>query len=449
MTPRLNGNAIYQEIDISFDSAHEQFEYADTAITNLNSALTDYSEAVSELANISQERENAETNLKREKKTLDETKQELAAVDSEVEDLKSTLSEKEKLYWESMPSSFHGTTPDIAFQQFGEKIVEVDRHELELSTNNGQLNDVKSEIQNSESHLAELQKRHKAQEAEIDNYQQEGETYVESVREKTDGLENEDQINGAINELEKVLKTKEEARNIAQANLQKCNQDLATVQTTHNIANERLAECKSIFEKEKSQYHKKLKDVGFESTEDHETARRDTAQIEKITETIREYENEKHQLIEKTDELRQHFVDSPYDDKELNKITNRETEIEQSIEDKQQKIGAHKQKIDELHAALKEREDIEEERLAAKNEMQRWQTLQDTIPQNTLRDFALEIIFKQMGILANEQLKILTSERYQLKVESIGDLTVIDRWNANEERPVETLSGGESFLTPA
>ena len=47
-----------------------------------------------------------------------------------------------------------------------------------------------------------------------------------------------------------------------------------------------------------------------------------------------------------------------------------------------------------------------------------------------------------MGSLANEQLRYLTSERYQLKVESIGDLSVIDRWNANEERPVETLSGG-------
>ena len=45
------------------------------------------------------------------------------------------------------------------------------------------------------------------------------------------------------------------------------------------------------------------------------------------------------------------------------------------------------------------------------------------------------------------QLRYLTSERYQLKVEGIGDLKIIDRWNANEERPVETLSGGESFLT--
>ena len=52
-----------------------------------------------------------------------------------------------------------------------------------------------------------------------------------------------------------------------------------------------------------------------------------------------------------------------------------------------------------------------------------------------------------MSRLANAQLKYLTSDRYQLKVESIGKLTVVDRWNANDERPVETLSGGESFLT--
>ena len=79
--------------------------------------------------------------------------------------------------------------------------------------------------------------------------------------------------------------------------------------------------------------------------------------------------------------------------------------------------------------------------------MKRWERLQDTIPRNDLRDFALEIMFKQMGSIANVQLRYLTSERYQLKVEGIGDLAVIDRWNANEERPVETLSGGESFLT--
>ena len=97
--------------------------------------------------------------------------------------------------------------------------------------------------------------------------------------------------------------------------------------------------------------------------------------------------------------------------------------------------------------ALEKREALGSEISEAEQELNRWKTLQDTIPRNDLRDFALEIMFKQMGSIANEQLKYLTFERYQLKVEGIGDLTVIDRWNANEERPVETLSGGESFLT--
>ena len=79
--------------------------------------------------------------------------------------------------------------------------------------------------------------------------------------------------------------------------------------------------------------------------------------------------------------------------------------------------------------------------------MERWERLKGTIPANTLRDFALDIMFQQVSRIANVQLAYLTSDRYQLDVETIGKLTVIDRWNANEKRPVETLSGGESFLT--
>lgn len=440
-------NTIYQDIDISYNFAHAQYEEADTAITNLNTAQNEHNEAVSELAKTSHERETCEANIKREKQTLDEIIRELTAVESDMEDLKTDISDKEKLYWESMPTTFHGTTPDNAFQQLGEKIDEVDRQETELSTKKSQLKVLKTEIQSNESRLEELQERHKEQKTEIDNYLQDGEAYVQSVRKKTNGLENEDQINNAINESEKNLKTKEEARNTAQADSQKCGQDLTAAQTTHNIAEQRLKDSKTSFEDTKSKYHKKLKDVGFESTDDHEKALRDRDQIEEITEKISAYENKKQQLIEGIEELQQHFVDSPYDPETFDRITTKEAEIEQLIEEKQQKIGATKQKIEELKASLMEREDIEEELIAAKNEMERWKTLQETIPKNTLRDFALEIIFKQMGILANAQLRILTSERYQLKVESIGDLTVIDRWNANEERPVETLSGGESFLT--
>ena len=36
--------------------------------------------------------------------------------------------------------------------------------------------------------------------------------------------------------------------------------------------------------------------------------------------------------------------------------------------------------------------------------------------------------------------------RFALRAVDLKDTVVIDLWNAGEERPVKTLSGGESFL---
>ena len=160
-----------------------------------------------------------------------------------------------------------------------------------------------------------------------------------------------------------------------------------------------------------------------------------------------EYADENKQITSSINELKEHFAEAEYDPEELGRITDKENEIETLRTGKQKEIGAQQKTINDLNDALKQREEIEGDLNESKKEMDRWKRLQETILGTTLRDFALEIIFKQMGLLANEQLRLLTSERYQLKVESIGNLTVIDRWNANEERPVETLSGGESFLT--
>lgn len=145
--------------------------------------------------------------------------------------------------------------------------------------------------------------------------------------------------------------------------------------------------------------------------------------------------------------MKTRFEENPFDSEALGRVTSQIGEIETQLQAKQQEIGAQQQKIKDLKRDIEKREALGDEMAEVEAELMRWKRLQDTIPRNDLRDFALEIMFRQMGSLANDQLRYLTSERYQLKVEGIGDLTVIDRWNANEERPVETLSGGESFLT--
>jgi exonuclease SbcC len=169
--------------------------------------------------------------------------------------------------------------------------------------------------------------------------------------------------------------------------------------------------------------------------------------MQQIGTKIDDFTQEKHLLAEKIAELRTQFEETPFDSQILERLTARVKEIDAQIDEVRRDIGAQEKTIADLTDALSKREALDDEIQKSGHELERWSSLQDAIPANDLRDFALDIMFKQVSRVANTQLEYLTAERYQLKVEGIGRLTVVDRWNANDERPVETLSGGESFLT--
>ncbi len=440
-------NEIYEDKDISSEWVNEQYQIADTAIDNLNTARDLYSEAINGKTIVSQKLENCERDLARESKTLKDTKKHLGTVASEIEGINADMSAITESFWESMPPDFHGTSPEKSLEQFDEKIKAVDENERELNTKSNQLKVLKTEIEGNEGIFDGLKKQREQLTTEIERYQGEGDSFIQSVREKTDGLENEDQINAAIKQLETELETKEVARKSAEQKLQESTQLLTKNETTHNLCIERLKQCKEAFEEASKGFQAKLDEAGFESPETHESAIRDQDQIDEMTRKMNAYADENKQITSSINELKKHFVEDEYDPDELDRIAAQETELETLTSEKQQEIGGQQNIIKNLREALKQREEIEGDLNDAKKEMDRWKRLQETIPANTLRGFALEIIFRQMGVIANEQLRHLTSGRYQLKVESIGELTVIDRWNANKERPVETLSGGESFLT--
>ena len=176
------------------------------------------------------------------------------------------------------------------------------------------------------------------------------------------------------------------------------------------------------------------------------TPREALTQFGERIEAVRKYREERNSLELEIAKLNARFEENPFDPDALEHIEVQVEETEDARGDRQRQIGAQQLSIETLKDALQKRQALAEKLCIAEKEKARWERLDEIIPDNKLRDFALEITFKQMGGLANYQLRTLTSGRYQLKVEAIGELSVIDRWNANEERPVQTLSGGESFL---
>ena len=190
--------------------------------------------------------------------------------------------------------------------------------------------------------------------------------------------------------------------------------------------------------------------AGFNSPEAHDSAFRDDNQIQELTDQIGAHETEKQQLALKITELQTQFKEIPFDVQKLAQITSYSEEIDKEIHGVQQQIWGQQNEIKRLSKTLSERKTLEDQIQRVSDEFKRWKTLKDLIGENKLFNFASTVILEQVNRLANGQLESLSSGRYQLKAEGIDDklkLTVVDRWNANEERPVETLSGGESFLT--
>ena len=396
---------------------------------------------------VAQQLDTCETDIAREEESLKDVEKQLHDVNNTIADLQADVAATEKRFWEFLPETFHGVVPDTAVNQFSEKIDEVTRHKDKLDKAQAKLNLLNAEIKAERNGIETLRNNRGDLQGEIGEYRREGEAFLDAVREKTGGLETEDEIDDAIGELETQLQAKEAERDGARQQLQSSQQLLTQKQTAHEISENQHQECGKKFETARDVYFNRLKDARFDSPEAHDDAFRDDVQMRELTDQIDAHEVEKHQLALTITELKTRFQETPFDPAALGRIETQAKEIAEQLQMTHQEVGAQQQKIDDLKNALEKRNALGDKIAAAEAELMRWKNLQDTIPANNLRDFALEIMFKQMGSLANEQLGYLTSDRYQLKVETIGDLSVIDRWNANEERPVETLSGGESFLT--
>ena len=439
--------AIYPNTDVSSVWASEQFDTADTAIADITEAKQTHTQADNSLQIVLQQLETCEKDIKRETNALNETETQLEGLNNTIADLQANIKATEARFWESMPDTFHGAKPKEAVDYFEDNIETVASREDELGKAETDIQVLNANIKAAESKLQDLKASHEALKNEKDEYIREQEAFLTAAREKTGGLETENQINKAMHALETDLQTKEDARDSAEQQLQNSRNLLTQKQAAHEFCQKQFNTSVEKLDASHQVYFDKLAEAGFDTAEAHENAFRDDDQIQDLTDQIDTYEDELQRLVLEITALQTRFEETPYNPDALEQIETQLETIETQLQEKQRKIGAQEGIIKGLKDALKKRAALAAQLDNAEQEMERWQQLHGIISKQALRDFALEIMFRQMSHLANEQLRYLTSDRYELKVESIGDLAVVDRWNANEERPVQTLSGGESFLT--
>ena len=444
---RAQWQEIYPSVAVSSEWINQQIREADAAVAELQSAHESHRQASQYHQEGTQQLDNLEQNIVREISALETAKQASGEVRNAVEALSVEVADIEARCRRLLPDSFHGIGLEDAVNRFADIVTVVAAHERERDQIQNEITHLNVGIREKQRSLETERERHGKLDTDIKGYRDEGSRFLEAAREKSGGLTTLSEIDVAMGKLDQLLQTRSVERDEAEGRLRESETVVTEARTNRLNCQSRRAECSQKFEATKNKYLEGLNQAGFDSPEAHDSAFREETWIEQTAGKIASYTEEKQQLEVDIARLGAIFEVNPFDPEVLTSIEISENEINNEIEGKQQEIGAQQIKIDTLEDALDRRRAIDAEMQESGHELTRWKALQDTIPANSLRDFALDIMFKQMGSLANSQLKYLTSERYQLKVEGIGKLTVVDRWNANEERPVETLSGGESFLT--
>jgi exonuclease SbcC len=155
--------------------------------------------------------------------------------------------------------------------------------------------------------------------------------------------------------------------------------------------------------------------------------------------------------LEQLEARRKPFADQPVLSLEaLAELEARAKDLHEAFAARHKEVGSLEQQIKSDNEARKRREAGGAELQAAEAEALRWGRLRELIGSADgakFSRFAQSLTLRQLIGLANEHLKIL-AERYRLMAAPGDelDLRIVDLYQANTDRPMESLSGGESFL---
>ena len=251
---------------------------------------------------------------------------------------------------------------------------------------------------------------------------------------------------------ERLLSQLAEAKDQAYENLSKARSVQAAAEQRLKTAEQRSAEAEKNLLSAKTEWTDALKKEKFESEEDWRRARLDSEAINALHKEITDYKAQSRSAAYRFSE-----ADKKLAEKESQKLTDKSLEV---LEAEKREASAEKEKLleqkGELQKELKTDEEarikragIEDELKKLKHQVAVWDRLNTLVGSSSgakYRRYVQSLVLLTLLKNANVELTKLHS-RYRL-AKGGGDMEikVIDSDLADQERPTDNLSGGETFI---
>ena len=251
---------------------------------------------------------------------------------------------------------------------------------------------------------------------------------------------------------ERLLSQLAEAKDQAYENLSKARSVQAAAEQRLKTAEQRSAEAEKNLLSAKTEWTDALKKEKFESEEDWRRARLDSEAINALHKEITDYKAQSRSAADRFS-----GADKKLAEKESQKLTDKSLEV---LEAEKREASAEKEKLleqkGELQKELKTDEEarikragIEDELKKLKHQVAVWDRLNTLVGSSSgdkYRRYVQSLVLLTLLKNANVELTKLHS-RYRL-AKGGGDMEikVIDSDLADQERPTDNLSGGETFI---
>lgn len=251
---------------------------------------------------------------------------------------------------------------------------------------------------------------------------------------------------------ERLLSQLAEAKDQAFENLSKARSVQAAAEQRLKTAEQRSAEAEKNLLSAKTEWTDALKKEKFESEEDWRRARLDSEAINALHKEITDYKAQSRSAADRFSE-----ADKKLAEKESQKLTDKSLEV---LEAEKREASAEKEKLleqkGELQKELKTDEEarikragIEDELKKLKHQVAVWDRLNTLVGSSSgdkYRRYVQSLVLLTLLKNANVELTKLHS-RYRLaKGGGEMEIKVIDSDLADQERPTDNLSGGETFI---
>ncbi|WP_062306077.1 AAA family ATPase [Alicyclobacillus sendaiensis] len=190
-----------------------------------------------------------------------------------------------------------------------------------------------------------------------------------------------------------------------------------------------------------------LAESGFATPGEVRDALLDEREVADAEGEIARYRDALQAVKQRLDDLARQLAGRRADPAELADARARAQAAEAAHAEAQQRVGACRQQLSDVEARRARFDEVSGRLEQARESARRLKALSDVLRGNAFVQFVGREEMAEVARQASERLASLTHGRYRLVLTPTGDFVMRDDHLGGVERPVSTLSGGETFVT--